>query len=444
MRITDSDLRRLNVRPFDIRLGEHNDRVKAAADAIHARWPNIVPEFSEADGKALLKEMAERHHKNDWNGARRSKLLVAARVAFHSQWIKEERLNPFREFLIEQFELTDWNGLRLVMFDLYFSSYTPGAAHTFGLAHAIPRCREQLGLAQQAVLNKVPELLDPREAPQRMAIRLIGEEDPQALMHEWGLQESFDGGLMFHLYQAVVRQFEPRLQREDEQELNRFLMWLRPDGKQARQLGSGLAIDAALKHWYRSAPQQNYQARLITGLVSIYGDPRTQGSAAWEEASQASKDLMRRWLTGETMSVFLKAISATNDSSMWQPRRKFWMDLYDNGKIDEAWVAFSDEAYREAQRMATSDDERSLYRSFGRQTAGGGRKSTSLLVMRIGRRIMVEGSHSYKIQLFERDNPNTPRLYEKNYDCERIRLTSDEDKVHVEGSWQLWVRQKVL
>ena len=118
--------------------------------------------------------------------------------------------------------------------------------------------------------------------------------------------------------------------------------------------------------------------------------------------------------------------------------------MYESDEIDEAWVAFSDEAYRAAQRMANSEYEEKLHSSFGRQTAGGSRQNTSLLILRIGSRVIVEGSHNYKVQLFERSNPKIPQLYQKSYDCEKIRRSSDEDKVHVDGRWQQWVRQKAL
>ena len=441
-----SDYRNLKefARPFDIRLGNRSDRVQAAAEAIGLRWPDIVPDVSEEDGLARLRRMATLHRKNNWEGVRRSDILIAARVAFSTQWIDEERLSPFREFLIEQLEINDWAGLRRVMFGIHLSSYSPGSRHTLGMVRAIDRCRNGLGLTEQQLLKSVPELLDPIEAPGAIARRLIQEASPRDALRQWGLKENYDDGLMFLIHQSLCKQFESLLAQESTEQLSRFLDWLRPEGVTPRKRGAGMAIDAALKPWTNRAPRPDYQSVLISGLVNTYGDPRIHRSAAWEEASDTSVELIRRWLTGETMTTFLDAISSTNGEAMWKPRRKFWMGLYENGSIDEAWVAFSDEAYRAAQRMAKSEHERRLYKSFGRQIARGGRTNTSLLIMRIGNRVIVEGSHSYKVQLFEKSNRKIPELYKPTYNCEVIRLSSDEDKMHAEGSWQHWVRQKVL
>lgn len=443
MKITDVRLRTDFVRPFDIPLGKHNDRVQLAADAIRERWPDIVPNVSKPDGEARLHAMAYCHQTNNWEGAKRSDILIAARVAFSQERITDEHLKPFRNFLIEQFELNDWAGLRRVMFGIHISSYVCRGKHTFGLIRAIEGCRESLGVTERQLLESIPELLDPRAAPDRIAKRLIEESYPRAALSQWGLKENYDNGLMFLIHRSLCRLYEPLLARENNEHLAGFLNWLRLEGSSPRQRGAGFAIDAALKPWAERNPSPDYQVSLISGLVEVYGDPRLNQSAAWAEASSESVDTVRRWLTGETMLIFLKAISSTNDEGMWERRRDFWMGLYESGSIDEAWVAFSGEAYSAAQRMAKSEYEKRLHQSFGRQIASG-RKTTSLLIMRIGNRVIVEGSHSYKVQLFERSNPKTPRLYQQSYDCETIRLTSDDSKAHSGDAWQRWVNQRVL
>lgn len=443
MKFTDARIHRDFIQPFNIRLGKKSDQVQLAADAVRESWPDIVPDFSTKDGKACLRAMAIRHQANDWEGAKRSDVLIAARVAFSKEWIDDERLEPFRDFLIEQFELNDWAGLRRVMFSIHISSYSCEAEHTFGLVQAIEGCRDYLDITERQLLDSIPELLDPIAAPDRIAKRLMEEFSPQSALSQWGLKVKYDDGLMFLIHQSLCRFYEPLLERENDEYLVRFLNWLRIEGSSPLQRGAGLAIDAVLKPWAGKTPSVDYQASLISGLVDIYGDPRLNHSAAWAEASNVSVDTIRRWLTGETMLIFLKAISSTNDEGMWERRRDFWMGLYESGSIDEAWVAFSQEAYGAAQRMAKSDYEKRLHQSFGLQTASG-RKTTSLLIMRIGNRVVVEGSHSYKVQLFEKSNHKIPRLYQQSYDCETIRFTSNSSKAHSGDAWQLWVKQKVL
>ena len=90
---------------------------------------------------------------------------------------------------------------------------------------------------------------------------------------------------------------------------------------------------------------------------------------------------------------------------MWAPREKFWLTLYNQKRIDAAWVAFSDAGAALARRKAGN---RTI--PFGRQTAGGDRSGTCLLILKIGGKIVVEGSSNSKIHIFDERNPRAPRL----------------------------------
>ena len=128
---------------------------------------------------------------------------------------------------------------------------------------------------------------------------------------------------------------------------------------------------------------------------------------------------------------------------MWAPRRVFWLDLYRDGHIQEAWVALSDEGRRIADRRAREARDNTLL-CFGRQTVGGARANTSLLILRVNRRIVVEGSHNYKVHVFRPGEPGCPSLYLNAYDCESVRESQPghEARSHI-GDWQAWVRQRV-
>ena len=138
------------------------------------------------------------------------------------------------------------------------------------------------------------------------------------------------------------------------------------------------------------------------------------------------------------MRLFLDVISKVEDSHMWAPRRDFWLGLYEQGRISEAWVAFSDEGAREAQRLSSAEGNKVM--EFGRQRQ---RQNTSLLLMRIGKAIVIEGSHNYRVHIFRSSDPQAPAFYRKSYDCEDIRrLPGSETQVHL-GNWQERVRWKI-
>ena len=127
---------------------------------------------------------------------------------------------------------------------------------------------------------------------------------------------------------------------------------------------------------------------------------------------------------------------------MWQPRREFWWDLYEQRRIDAAWVAFSPNAAQTARRLAQGENKPEHF-AYGEQTARGSRQYTSLLILKIGNCIVVEGSHSYKVHVFRDSDRRAPRLFEMKYDCEQIRLApGHREQAHHVG-WQRRVRELI-
>ncbi|WP_414813027.1 EH signature domain-containing protein [Pantoea ananatis] len=79
---------------------------------------------------------------------------------------------------------------------------------------------------------------------------------------------------------------------------------------------------------------------------------------------------------------------------------------------------------------------------FGRQVAGS-RKNTSLLILKIGHCIVVEGSHNYKVHIFRSDNKKAPELFRLKYDCEHIRTLPNSFAIPHLSGWQEKVREHI-
>ena len=80
---------------------------------------------------------------------------------------------------------------------------------------------------------------------------------------------------------------------------------------------------------------------------------------------------------------------------------------------------------------------------FGAQTAGGGRAQPSLLILKIGDKIVVEGSHGYKIHVFPVSHLFAPKLYQPSYDCESIRMAIGAESTAHRGDWQGWILERI-
>ena len=174
---------------------------------------------------------------------------------------------------------------------------------------------------------------------------------------------------------------------------------------------------AVLEPWLERDPPKAELTFITETLLGLYGDPRVDSGGPWAGVFATHLAVLMRWLTGENIRFFLDVVSAVEESHMWEPRRKFWLSLHDQKRIDAAWVAFSRSGADHARRQLSSRGSRSLL-SFGNQTAGGSRIDTSLLILKIGNKVVVEGSHNYKVHIFKESNRNAPQLYRREYDCE--------------------------
>lgn len=192
----------------------------------------------------------------------------------------------------------------------------------------------------------------------------------------------------------------------------------------------------------RQAPPDALRNELSEQIIAAWNDPRLHTGGIWSGFDPALRAVLLRWLTHQDMKFFCNMVTATQDSHMWPPRRDFWLKLYDDKMIDEAWVAFGSEARRYAQQNLVRSGKTDMNRRFGRQLDRSG--STSLLIMRIGNKIVVDGCHSYKTHIFRMDDKRAPKLYQATYNCDSIMRASRNSKPHNSiHIWSQWVLQNV-
>ena len=407
------------------------NKLASTTDRILARWPDVVVEPPERDRERLVQEMQRRLDTSDWTDTRMSLVTTAAVALFDQDRRERSDLAALRNFYCEEIASSDRRTFLNTMVAVFIGSYEPGAAHTVGLATALNRSRSKIGARWAALLEGVPEFLDASAAPSALASRMIKMTVPWDDLRQLGLRSPHAPGLMDYVHLAFVEQLSPQLDKRFEME--RLIGWLKPEGQQARASGAAQAISALLSPWQSRAPSNDDERFLTERLISLYGDPRIRSeNAAWSGVPTHLRAIIDRWLTGENIRFFLDVVSAVEESHMWAPRERFWLGLHNQKRIDAAWVAFSKEGVAYARRKGA--DNRFL--RFGRQEAGGSRANTSLLILKIGSKIVVEGSHSYKVHVFRDDHPKAPKLYESWYDCEDIRLLPGSWSVAHHGDWQ--------
>ncbi len=415
-------------------------RIAAAAERVLLRWPDVIVEPPERDRERIVQEIKRRITTGQWQGTKMSLVMTAARAVFDEERCTRDDLEGVRRFYYDEIRASDRRGFLSAMFSVYMGSYQPGAMHTMQLARALSSSQQSLGAKWRHLLEKLPACLDPDKAHEAVCALMINMDDPWDGLRSLGIRSPHAPGLMDHAHMAFVAAIGSKL--TSRAEIERLIGWLKPDNGPARTVGAGFAVSALLEPWTNSKPTEGDTSYLTENIVGLYGDPRVQHGGVWSEVSESATSVILRWLTGENIRFFLDVVSKVEDSHMWQPRREFWLRLYEAGWIEAAWVAFSQPAVQEARRISQYGGGHSTL-SFGSQTERGNRQNTSLLILKIGRKIVVEGSHNYKVHIFDESDPAAPSLYQRAYSCEMIRLRGNpKSRAHLSG-WQGWVMEHI-
>lgn len=414
--------------------------ITAGCERIHARWPDIVTEAPVRDREVLVQEMRGRLEKNFWENAKLSRVAAAARALFDPERRNRSDLRSLRHFYVAEIKASTRVTFLSVMFSVYLASYEPGAEHTVSLSQALKEVQHRLGQTWQKLLRLIPDCLNPFTAHVSIASKMVQMPDPWSELKAIGIQSPHAPGIMDYAHLEFVQRLQPQL--NDRAVVDKLLQWLRPVGREARNAGAAEAVSAILGPWVDKPPPKDVAEEVFSQLVDMYGDPRVHRGGIWGGITTRIKDSIMRWLTQANIKFFLDVVSSVEDSHMWEPRRRFWLDLYRAGRIDSAWVAFSRDGAAYARQLSKRDDQSRLL-EFGLQTAGGSRIKTSLLILQIGAKIVVEGSHDYKVHIFNRNDVGAPSLYQRSYDCDDIRRSPlAKAKSHL-GDWQQWVLEHI-
>lgn len=408
--------------------------------AIHQRWPDVVREVPERDREKLLRKLQEHVETWQWKGVKMSFICSAAPILFDKEFRDQGEFALLRKFYLQETIVTDSSSFISAMISAYIRSYEPDSPHTAKIIHCLEFASEHVSEKWQDVTRRLPEFFDANKAHLALAAKMILMDSPWQELRQFGITRPHDPGLMTHAHLAYIALLAPQLDQRPMVE--KLFAWLKPEGRSsALMYGAAEAINALLSHWLHQQPDEELSRYLTETLVDFYEDPRLSRGGVWGSVDERCRNLIIQWLTRENILFFLDVVSDVEDSHMWEPRRKFWLDLYQQGKIDAAWVAFSAEADIRARSIKRAMREGATL-TFGRQVAGG-RKNTSLLILRIGRCIVVEGSHNYKVHIFNSNNSQAPELFKLRYDCENIRMLPNPVAIAHLGGWQDKVREQI-
>ncbi|UNK28762.1 EH signature domain-containing protein [Serratia plymuthica] len=410
--------------------------------AIHERWPDVVKEIAERDREKVLRKLLGYVERWEWDDVKMSFICSGAPIVFDKEFRTQDDFAPLQEFYLRETIVTDSSSFISAMVSAYIRSYEPGSVHTTKIKNCLDIASEHMSDKWKEVVEQLPEFFDANQAHQALAEKMVAMDSPWKELKRFGITRPHDPGLMSHAHQAYIALLTPQL--HERAAIERLFAWLKPNGRNSALMnGAAEAINALLSHWLHKQPDEELSRYLTETLVAFYEDPRLSRGGVWGSVDEACRNLIINWLTRENILFFLDVVSQVEDSHMWEPRRKFWLGLYNEGKITAAWVAFSDMASRKAKEIKSSMRDSSTL-NFGNQTAGGYRDNTSLLILKIGKCIVIEGSHSYKVHIFRSDDKKAPALFQEKYNAGLIRTIPDVARIaHLGYSWTDKVREQI-
>jgi hypothetical protein len=417
----------------------------AAAQKVRDRWPDADPPKNEREREALALKLRDKVERNAWDKTRLSFVVTAASAVFDPERRDRPDLSRTRDFLYAEVDASTSETFLSGMLRIYLESYVPSGVHTVALATGLRAATLRMGAAGRLLLEGVPELMDSKTGPNQLASRMSRMSDPYVELTRLGLRNPHSAGFMDLAHLSLTEQVRPHLSERNL--IDWYIRWLRPPGKEeARNAGAERAIEALIHPWIDIPPEDKLRSYLVETLIELYGDPRIKSGGAWSGIGERHLSVIHRWLTREDMRFFTRVVDAAQSDPMWPPRRDFWLKLYDEGRIDAAWAALSSQAFEYARQHLMRQDAKNAYTRVGFQKA---RQNTSLLILKIGNKIMVDGCHSYRTHVFDIGDPMAPKLFQEGYDCQEIMDASDR-RLHVAAkshssidSWGRWVRDMI-
>lgn len=403
---------------------------------------NAFPGLSRASAITVQQTIAKLAHALSawqWDGITTGTVSLVCRAFLRG----EVNHRDVQDFMMREMEATTSHALLDATCEAYLDGWERGSARTSWLARLIPGKSQYLSDRWNRLFLSLPELLDVDQGTKRIAQRMLQQTDTFAWLRGCGIVSPHSGPLMRQVHIDWLTTM-PAVRTAEQ--VDRVFAWIRPQGHLpiSAELAA-LAVDKLLEPWRDGMPEMSYRQWLLDKLMSEYGDPRNAKREFWALTSEASRQVLRRWLAGQSMDALLRIITQATDSSMWPPRHHFWKGLHERGIVSEAWVVLSPEASKIAEYLhSRTGDE--VYKMAGRQIAKS-RKDTCLLVMRVGRYLVVEGSHDYRVHLFDASDPSAPQLYRDQYDAEAITFPAGDlmaRRHDPQGNWTRWVEDRVL
>ena len=416
------------------------DALDSAVARIFKKWPDIIIEADEDNDEKIFKKFLTYIRNAEWKNVKMSEVIMAFRIAFLEKYKSRVDVGEIRDFAFSELEATTKEILVNALMKIYSENFSEDAETTQKLGILLTKKSNLYGANWEKLLRKFPHYLHSDRAADEISDLMLNENDPWTSLKSAGISDPLASGIMDFAHVSYVQKLAPELDKQDR--IDQLFKWLMPEPGKLQTRGMKVVVESLLFPWLSSTPSDDQRTSITERLILLFGDPRLR-PAKWQTIDQKYLDLMYSWLTKAELLFFTDILSDAQESHMWQPRRDFWIELYNEGLIEQAWVAFCPGAEQVAKQKISQGNLGVAKNRFGLQT---GRANTSILIMKIKDKIFVDGCHSYKTHVWDVTDPTTPPLFKKRYDCDDdVRLFSPTGgkRHHPIEKWKRWVRRQI-
>lgn len=409
-------------------------KLKEAVRRVHLKFPPVdEPDLENLEER--LSHYLKRFQSESWQDYKLIEASSLARDFFGDKSSMEDKRWKLikKDFLKEL--LNEKKSLVRGCFNGYLYSFKERSSSTRELANVFERLSDSAFGSMLTFVQKF-DAVRPKGLPDRIAKDLLEHEKPYDKVKELGVATPHTFALFDDVFIALIELLAPKLKQADKKAFSQVKNWLRPNLENKMGAGYHLGIQAILEPFIKSDPDNETKKDLLTFLVDNYGDPRLE-TIRWAGVNKDCIDVVHRWLTGESLKTFFKIISRFDGSDMWEPRRVFWEMLYDRGWIRDAWPILNPEGVRYARELAAKDENSNFLSGYGKINETY-EDQTCYFAMKIGKLLVVEGSHSFAIRFFQEGNRSATQMYNKSYSRTDlvIRKPPADERITHNGDWQ--------
>jgi hypothetical protein len=138
-------------------------------------------------------------------------------------------------------------------------------------------------------------------------------------------------------------------------------------------------------------------------LVGLFGDPRSN-RAKWIGMDDVAQ-ILRRWLTEQSLRQFLDVVDRIAPDHMWKYRRAFWQAWYKADLLQNAWVVFGEDGAVAAMQAFGPAVRFAKFRSGGTKKILPGH---AVLLLDFGPCIVADWSHNGRCNIWKKSDRTRP------------------------------------